>query len=747
MAAKPEPPSGSGGKSRPRRGSSAARRARAPDAPAAPAPAPSASPAASPGRVEVGAPLPLGAHETRGGANFALFSRSATRVRLEFFDRSTDGAPSRVIDLDPARNRTGDVWHVWVEGILSGQCYGYRVDGPYDPAQGHRFNFNRLLIDPFAAALAHPPAWDFAAALGYNPDDPSKDLAPAPTDNAATTPKCVYLNEPFDWDNCLPPRHPWAKTVIYELHVRGFTHQPESGVAHPGTYQGLVEKIPYLKDLGVTAVELMPVLEFNPGPIGRQNPLTGDPLTNFWGYDPIVFCAPLAAYSSGGGQGEQCREFKSMVRAFHAAGIEVFLDVVFNHTAEANQLDPTLSFRGLDNSIYYTLPDDKRFYSDFTGTGNTIDANHPVVRDHILAVLRGWTIDMHIDGFRFDLAAVLGRDEHGSLLPNAPLLERIAEDPILREVKIIAEAWDAAGAYEVGSFSDRRWTEWNGRFRDDVRCFWRGDDGLLGPFASRLCGSSDVYRGSGKGPEASINFVTCHDGFTLHDLVTYRDKHNEANGDNNGDGSNENFSANYGREGETDDPAIAAVRTRQIKNFLLTLAVSRGVPMLLAGDEFRRTQAGNNNPYCQDNPTSWVDWRRLEQHREIFRFTQRLIAFRRDHPVLSREEFYTSTQVRWLAPDGGEPDWQNPHAKALAAFIPENDRDALCLLFNAGRDPVEFHLPPLPPALKWLLAVDTARPAPGDCCDPGAEPPLENPPSFRLESRASAILLVRPAAR
>ncbi len=383
----------------------------------------------------------------------------------------------------------------------------------------------------------------------------------------------------------------------------------------------------------------------------------------------MVFRAPKASYSSAGGVGQQKLEFKEMVRACHQAGIEVILDVVFNHTAEGDELGPTFCFRGIDNAIFYTLADDKRYYRDYTGTGNTVNANHPVVRDQILAALRYWMVEMHVDGFRFDLASVLGRDRTGTLLADAPLLERIAEDPILRDIKIIAEAWDAAGAYEVGSFSERRWAEWNGRYRDDVRRFWRGDDGMLGPFASRICGSADIYTRSGKGPEGSINFVTCHDGFTLNDLVSYRDKHNDANGEHNQDGTNANFSDNCGIEGETTDAGIETVRKRQIKNFLLTLLISRGVPMLLGGDECRRTQGGNNNAYCQDNETSWYDWRRLEQHQDIFRFTRGLIAFRRAHPILSAERFYTDAEIQWFGPHGANREWIDP--KAEAAGLPD----------------------------------------------------------------------------
>ena len=432
-----------------------------------------------------------------------------------------------------------------------------------------------------------------------------------------------------------------------------------------------------------------------------------------------------------------------MVQGFHRADIEVFLDVVFNHTAEGNEQGPTLCFRGIDNSIFYMLADDKRSYRDFTGTGNTINANHPVVRDHILTALRYWVVEMHVDGFRFDLAAVLGRGRSGNLLHNSPLLERIAEDPILRGVKIIAEAWDAAGAYEVGSFSERRWAEWNGRYRDDVRRFWRGDDGMLGLFASRICGSADIYAQSGKGPQSSINFVTCHDGFTLNDLVSYRDKHNEANGENNHDGTNNNLSENYGAEGKTTDAAVEALRKAQIKNFLLTLLVSRGVPMLLGGDEFRRTQGGNNNAYCQDNETSWVDWTHLKQHQEIYRFAQGMMAFRRAHPILSKEQFYTDAEILWFNPQQGSPNWADPKGKELGCLILENGQDRLYLMFNAGPEGTDFGLPPLPPGCRWHIAVDTSRSAPQDFSAAGEETLLDNSTSYHLKARSSAILLAR----
>jgi isoamylase len=617
------------------------------------------------------------------------------------------------------------------------------VDGPYEPGEGHRFNFNRLLLDPFATAISRLPTWEFGPARGYDPSVPDGDSVCSKVDNAGAMPKCVFTQEHFQWHEDRPPRHPWSKTVIYETHVRGFTIHPSSGVEHPGTYRGLMEKIPYFKELGVTAVELMPAQEFNEHQATGINPLTGQPLGNYWGYDPVAFFAPKASYSSSGGVGQQKLEFKEMVQGFHGAGIEVILDVVFNHTAEGNEQGPTLCFRGIDNTIFYMLADDKRSYKDYTGTGNTINANHPVVRDHILAALRYWRVEMHVDGFRFDLASVLGRDGTGKLLANAPLLERIAEDPILRDVKIIAEAWDAAGAYEVGSFSERRWAEWNGQYRDDVRRFWRGDDGMLGLFASRICGSADIYTKSGKGPEGSINFVTCHDGFTLNDLVSYRTKHNEANGENNHDGTNYNFSENYGAEGETTDAGIKALRKGQIKNFLLTLLISRGVPMLLGGDEFRRTQGGNNNAYCQDNETSWHDWSCLEQHREIFRFTRGMIAFRRAHPILSKGQFYTDAQIHWFGSHGGLPNWADPKEKQFACLIHEEEQGSLFLMFNAGGDAVDFGLPPVPPGARWHLAVDTSREAPQDLFAAGEEPLWEDPQTYHLSPRSSAILLAR----
>ena len=690
--------------------------------------------------VRMGVPLPMGTHESEGGVNFSLFSRHATHVQLEFFAFAQDAKASRIVKLDPSCNHTGDMWHIWVEGIQPGQLYGYRVDGPYQPTEGHRFNVHKLLLDPFATALSRLPDWNFERAHGFDPLVPKQDSMCSQLDDCGSMPKSVYAGNAYDWQNDHPLKHAWSKTVIYETHVRGFTMHASSGVKHVGTYRGLIEKIPYLQDLGVTAVELMPVQEFNENQVTAVHPQTGVTLRNYWGYDPVAFFAPKASYSSNADVGQQKTEFKEMVKAFHSGGIEVILDVVFNHTAEGDELGPTLCFRGMDNVIFYTLEGDKRYYKDFTGTGNTINANHPVVRDFILNALRYWVIETHVDGFRFDLASVLGRDGTGKLLANAPLLARIAEDPILRDVKLIAEAWDVAGAYQVGSFSERRWAEWNGQYRDDIRRFWRGEDGMLGRFASRICGSSDIYAKSGKGPESSINFVTCHDGFTLNDLVSYCGKHNEANGQNNHDGSNDNFSQNNGAEGISADKEIEQLRNRLVKNFLLTLFISRGVPMLLGGDEFRRTQKGNNNAYCQDNETSWFNWQNLEQHKEIFHFARQMIAFRRTHPVLSEEKFYTDAEISWFSPEGRLPIWADPRRKELACLIYEKGGDRLYLMFNSDDAASNFALPKLPSNYRWQLAVDTF-------CSVPQELPFDRRDvlslSYHLEARSSAILAAR----
>ncbi|HVC21068.1 MAG TPA: glycogen debranching protein GlgX [Vicinamibacterales bacterium] len=697
--------------------------------------------------VRDGRPSPFGAHAHGAGVNFAVFSRHATRVQLELFDRADAAAPSRVIVLDPARNRTGDVWHTWVEGVRPGQLYGYRVDGPYCPSEGQRFNAHKLLLDPFATAIAPVDDWDFSAARGYDPAAPESDVTLSTLDDTRTTPKCVFTDEAFDWQGDRPLHRPWSDTIIYEVHVRGCTIHPSAGVTAPGTFRGLIEKIPYFRDLGVTAVELMPVAEFNERDQIRINALTGERVTNYWGYNPVAFMAPKASYSSSGGEGQQTLEFREMVRAFHQADIEVVLDVVLNHTAEGNERGPTFSFRGFDNTVFYLLDEEApQRYRDYTGTGNTVNANHPVVRDILLETLRHWVVEMHVDGFRFDLASVLGRGRNGRLLADPPLLERIAEDPILRGVKLIAEAWDAAGAYQVGSFSERRWAEWNGRYRDDVRRFWRGDPGQLGLLASRLAGSADLYEHTGKSPHSSINFVTAHDGLTLNDLVSYASKHNEANGDGNRDGSDQNESENFGVEGPTGDPAVERARIRQIKNFLVTLFVSRGVPMILGGDEFRRTQGGNNNAYCQDNEISWFDWTLLKRHREVHAFVRGMIRFREAHSVLRADAFYTAAELQWFSPALQPPDWGNAGEQRLGALVAGGDGSDLYLLFNASPAAVRFALPVSQQGI-WHLAVDTSREPPEDIRDVGAELALGDGRGYTLPARSSAVLVAHSRHR
>jgi glycogen operon protein len=649
--------------------------------------------------IRRGIPLPLGAHEVEGGVNFALFSRHATRVRLELFSAAGDLKPARSIELDAARNRTGDVWHVWVEGITPGQLYAYRVDGPDDPVSGQYFDFDALLLDPCATAIKRPTSRE-------------------------TPPKCVFAREQFDWHDDRPLHHPWSRTVIYETHVRGLTAHPSSQVRFPGTYRGLTEKIPYLKELGITAVELLPVQEFDASQCKRHDPRSGERLCNYWGYDPIALFAPNGAYSSAGDGGQQTLEFKEMVRQLHCAGIEVIIDIVLDHMA--------------------------------SGPLNT---NHPVVRQLIISALRYWVVEMHVDGFRFELASIVGRDSSGALLCNPSLLEQIAEDPILRDTKLIAAAWDAAGAYRVRSFPEKRWAEWNLRYRDEVRRFWRGDQGMLAAFASRICGSEDLYGASGKGPECGVNLITSHEGFTLNDLVSFQNKHNLSNGEDNVDGSDENYSANHGAEGPSGDGRIESNRKRQIKNFLLTLLVSRGVPMLLGGDEIRRTQQGNNNAYCQDNETSWYDWsgsdvpggdwscggsdvpggdwRDAGRCADIHEFVKGMIAFRRTHPVLSREQFYTHEDIRWLSPRLGQPDWSDPRARTFGCLIREGDADTLCLIFNAEDKCMSFLVPTAPPRREWRLAVDTSTDLPVSA----SGPPVRGAHPYALAPHSSVVLV------
>ena len=664
-----------------------------------------------------GHPLPLGVYLTPGGVRLSVFSRNATAVSLLLYAGADDNGPSREIQLDPVTNRTGDIWHLELTGAGPGLLYNWRVDGPWEPSEGHRFNLRVALMDPFAQAVAGGYHWEIGQSInGADRERLPSNLLP---------PKCLVADNSFDWGDDCPPAVPLEDSVIYEMHVRGFTRHESSGAAEPGTFLGVAGKIDYLKSLGVTAVELLPVHEFNEHELIRRDPSTGEKLKNYWGYSPVLFYAPNKEYAVGDElSGAAVSEFKTMVRALHAAGIEVILDVVFNHTAEGNETGPTLNFRGLDNSIYYILDEEDRSrYKNYSGCGNTFNCNHPVVRSFIRNCLRYWVVEMHVDGFRFDLASILGRDSRGEMLVNPPLLESISEDPILRHVKIIAEAWDAAGAYQVGSFPGRRWSEWNGRFRDDVRRFWRGERKSRNGLASRITGSSDIYTSSGKLPRNSINFITSHDGFTLNDLVSYLKKHNEANGEESRDGDNHNLSMNFGVEGPSDDKEIEKLRSRQVKSFLTTLLLSQGVPMILAGDEFRRTQRGNNNAYCQDNEISWIDWALAEENSRLVEFTRRLIALRKAHPIFRRSSFFTGgdhdndgrADIEWYEAGGGPVRWSDSRpclACRLDGSAPEtgaesDDRD-FYLMFNAGRGKHGFHLPEPGEGRQWCLVLDTA---------------------------------------
>ena len=673
---------------------------------------------------------PLGATLIGGGANFSLFSRAATRVELLLFDRADDARASRSFDLDPRTHRTYHYWHAFVPGVTAGQLYGYRVHGPSDPAQGMRFDAGKVLLDPYGRGVVVPPT--------YN-----REAATRPGDNAATAMKSVVADPAaYNWEGDAPLCQPAVHTIIYEMHVRGFTRHPNSGVAESkrGTYAGLIEKIPYLKDLGITAVELLPVFQFDAAdaPSGR---------VNYWGYAPISFFAPHQAYSSRPDPLGPLDEFRDMVKALHRAGIEVILDVVYNHTAEGNEHGPTLCFRGLANDLYYILESNRAYYSNYTGTGNTLNANNPLVRRMIVDSLRYWVTEMHVDGFRFDLAAILTRDPYGRPLPNPPVLWDIESDPELAGTKLIAEAWDAAGLYQVGSFVGDSWREWNGRFRDDARDFLRGAQGSLKFFADRLMGSPEVYAHKEREPEQSINFVTCHDGFTLNDLVSYNDKHNEANGEGNRDGANDNRSWNCGVEGPTDDPAVERLRTRQVKNFLTATLLSMGVPMILMGDEVRRTQGGNNNAYCQDNEGNWFDWSLLKKHAEVHRFLKLLIARRLLRDTEDERERISLNRVMreanksWHGVRLNQPDWSD-HSLSVGLTVEARHQPLLFhFILNAYWDPLEFELPPTAGANPWRRWIDTALEPPNDIAPWREAPPISGL-SYRAGARSVVVLYV-----
>ncbi|MEY2480474.1 MAG: isoamylase [Verrucomicrobiota bacterium] len=677
----------------------------------------------TPVRIWLGYPYPLGATWLGNGVNFAIFSETATSVDLCLFD-SLDAQQENI--RIPMTEQTDQVWHVFLPDVKPGQLYGYRVAGPYDPERGLRFNSSKLLLDPYAKAIAGDINWGdemFAYVVGDEQEDLARDFR----DDAWGMPKAVVIDNAFDWGDDKRPGTPLHSSIIYEAHVKGFTKLcPDVPDELRGTYAGLgsAGAIKYFKELGVTAVELLPIHAHV-----DDKALIDRGLTNYWGYNSIGFFAPHAEYSSSGAMGGQVSEFKTMVRNLHAAGIEVIVDVVYNHTAEGNHLGPTLSFRGIDNiASYRLLTENPRFYLDFTGTGNTFNLLHPRTLQLVMDSLRYWVNDMHVDGFRFDLASTLARDETGVNKLHA-FFEIIHQDPVLSQVKLIAEPWDVGeGGYQVGNFPVL-WAEWNGKYRDTVRAFWKGDEGRIGDIAYRLTGSPDLYQHSGRRPYASINFVTAHDGFTLTDLVSYNDKHNEANGENNNDGDNNNNSWNCGAEGATDDPEINELRERQRRNFLATLFLSQGVPMLCAGDEFGRTQNGNNNAYCQDNELSWLGWQRDEKQNQLLDFTKKLIQLRHDHPVFRRPKFFQGRRIRgseikdvmWFNPGGNQmsdEEWASPFVRCLGMLLsgdtidvsnfagePIRD-DTFLFLINAHYEPIPFVLPGQE-NLEWQLILDT----------------------------------------
>jgi glycogen operon protein len=666
--------------------------------------------------------------------NFALFSRHATSVSLVLFAPGSS-RPASEVRLDPRIHRTGDVWHVFVEGVDSFLEYGWRVDGPSGPL--HRFDPSKVVVDPYARVLAGSELWG-----RVDPATGSDRL-----EGLVRRRRSSMVAERFDWEDDAPLNVHLADSVIYELHVAGFTRHPGSDVRHPGTFAGLMEKIPYLRELGVTAVELMPVTEFEENDNERIHPRTGERLVNFWGYHPISFFAVKASYASDPEAGGQVREFKALVKALHEAGIEVILDMVFNHTGEGDDRGPTLCLRGIDNSIYYMVDPETGAYRNYSGCGNTVNCNHPVVRDMILDALRYWVVEMHVDGFRFDLASILGRGTDGAVLSNPPLVERIAADPVLAGTKLIAEAWDAAGLYQVGTFPNwGRWAEWNGRFRDDVRKFVKGDPGQVPRLALRLAGSSDLYRPSGRQPFHSVNFVTSHDGFTLADLVSYNGRHNEENGEGNADGSPLNFSWNCGVEGPTSSPDVNRLRRRQARNLAALLLLSQGVPMVLAGDEVGRTQRGNNNAYCHDDEIGWLNWGLVDENADLLRFFKLLIRFRKDHSMLRRRSFLReepeeAREVVWHGARAGQPDW-SWESRLLGMQLVDRERgEELYLVANAHWEGVEVELPACSDDRRWSRFVDTSLDPPEEILEEGQRPVLEDQRSYPVGPRTVVVLV------
>jgi isoamylase len=681
---------------------------------------------------ETGRSSPLGATRSEAGVNFSLYSRNAARIELLFFDHEDDSKPSRVFPIEPETNRTYHYWHTFVAGARPGQIYGYRVYGAFDPSRGLRFDSSKVLLDPYGQGVVIPQTY-------------TRDAAFRKGDNAGSAMKSVVVDlHEYDWQGDKPLQRSSTRTIIYEMHVRGFTQHPSSGLPENirGTYRGLIEKIPYLQQLGITAVELLPLFQFD-----AQDCPPG--LTNYWGYAPVSFFAPHRAYSSRQDSVGPVDEFRDMVKALHRAGIEVILDVVFNHTAEGDEKGPTLCFRGIDNRSYYILDVDRSRYSNYSGTGNTLYANHPTVRRMILDSLRFWVEQMHVDGFRFDLASILSRDVTGGVLSNPPLLWDIESDPVLAGTKMIAEAWDASGLYQVGQFIGDSWKEWNGHFRDDVRNFFIAAPGSVRQMADRFLGSPSIYEHKQREAEQSVNFVTCHDGFTLNDLVSYNQKHNEANHDDNRDGANDNRSWNCGVEGPTDDPAIEQLRNRQVKNLLTVTLLALGLPMLSMGDEARRSQQGNNNAYCQDNEVSWFDWNLPNKHSDVLRFTRVLVHRRLRRDTVAQVTDRTLDEVLRASPHAWhgirpfQPDWNdNSHSLAFSTKVPGVDL-AFYLIFNAYWESLRFELPAWLSGeqMQWRRWIDTFLESPNDIVEWHEAPPVAHNNSYLAQPRSVVVLV------
>jgi len=690
-------------------------------------------------RVSCGHLVPFGASHARGGVNFSVFSANATGCTLVLFK---PGKPKPVAEIPfPKEYKLGHVWAMVVHELEYDDLeYGFRMDGPWKPEEGHYFDPAKILLDPYAREIVGREEW----------------MRPVESDR-----KPVFRSRvPGGVDHLEPNeirRVPDSELIIYEMHVRGFTRHPSSGVKHPGTFAGLVEKIQSLKELGVNCVELMPVFEFDETENKRTNPTNGETLCNYWGYSTVGFFAPKASFAARAAEGLQVREMKDMVRALHREGIEVMLDVVFNHTAEGNENGPVFSFRGIDNKTWYIL-DEKGRFANYSGCGNTVNCNYPAVREFVINCLRYWAAEYHIDGFRFDLASILGRDSRGNPLSNPPLLEFLAHDPVLADCKLVAEAWDAGGLYQVGNFpSYGRWMEWNGKYRDCARRFLKGEPGMVGEMVQRILGSPDLYREAGRKPTASVNFITCHDGFTLRDLFSYNSKQNLENGENNGDGSNDNLSWNGGVDGPTTDPDVCALRLKLSKNAMALLLTSQGVPMIYMGDECGRTQRGNNNAYCHDADWNWLDWEPDAHGKEIFRFTKNMIAFRKAHPALRQPEFYEERDqigsgypdISWHGVLPWHPDWSGS-SRTLAFMICGRHHEFLgggpnfiYVVFNMYHEPLNFGLPVLPRNLRWHRFADTSLAAPEDICDPGEEVLLKIQKSYTVKEWSTVVLVGR----